>query len=223
MDRTSYSNRAKGWEFAEESPLNQEPDQISASRRQALEEGFGQCSVAEGAFLEYLAAGAGAESIISVGTGSVVQALRLIAGLHGHGQFTAVDSSQRGASLIKKAFQSVDDSTGLRLRAVNTQAGTYFTRLNPADYDMIVIAGESKNYRDASDHAGRLLRPKGQLVFTDAFCLCGDEKAGGLMDPADRSEKSVTLRTLLDSLADDAQTQACLLPVGSGMALVTRI
>lgn len=221
MDKTSYSNHAKGWEFAEESPLNSESEHLRSFRRQAEAAGFHQCSLAQGAFLQFLAGETIGASIILLGTGSAIEALRLIQGLHGQGQFTAVDSSAEGANLIRKTFQT-ENTPGLRLRAVNAPAGTYFTRLNPADYDLIVVSGEAGNYRDALNHAPRLLKEWGQLVFTDAFDLDKQPDLGGLMNPANRSDKTVTIRSIIDALTQEEGLESCLLPVGTGLLLVTK-
>lgn len=223
MDKTSYSNHAKGWEFAEESALNSESDTLTAFRTQAESAGFPQCSVAQGSFLRFLAGRTDAASIILLGTGSVIEALRLMEGLQGQGQFTAVDSSPEGASLIRKTFQEEEKkNSGLRLRVVNTPARTYFPRLNPADYDLIVVSGESRNYQDALDQAPRLLKEDGQLVFTDAFDLDEDPDQGGLMNPANRSDKAVSLRSILDTLSQDDGLESCLVPVGDGMIFVAK-
>lgn len=223
MDKTSYSNHAKGWEFAEESALNSESDTLTAFRTQAESAGSPQCSVAQGSFLRFLAGRTDAASIILLGTGSVIEALCLMEGLQGQGQFTAVDSSPEGASLIRKTFQEEEKkNSGLRLRVVNTPARTYFPRLNPADYDLIVVSGESRNYQDALDHAPRLLKEDGQLVFTDAFDLDEDPDQGGLMNPANRSDKAVSLRSILDTLSQDDGLESCLVPVGNGMIFVAK-
>ena len=223
MDKTAYSNHAQGWELAEKSTLNSESGTLAAFRAQAESAGFPQCSVAQGSFLRFLAGRADAASIILLGTGSVVEAIRLMDGLSGRGQFTAVDSSPEGASLIRQTFQEEERRNSvLRLRAVNTSAGTYFPRLNPADYDLIVVSGDCRNYQDAMDHAPRLLKSNGQLVFTDAFALDAEPKKGGIMNPANRSDKAVTLRTLMDTLSQEDHLESCLVPVGNGMVLAAK-
>ncbi|WP_161522237.1 O-methyltransferase [Bifidobacterium xylocopae] len=224
MNRTSYTNHAKAWQYAEACELNAEPDYLQAVRKQAVQAGFTQGSVAQGAFLKIVAQASHARSIILVGTGSVVEALRLIDGLGEEGQFTAVDSSPQGADLIRRAFRSADIGHGVRLRAVNVRARTYFPRLNPRDYDLIVVAGDESNYRDAMAEAPRLLQANGQIIFTDIMCYQEDEEAGGVMNAANRSPRAVLLRQLVE---DCQQTQgvdfdSCLLPIGSGVLLASK-
>ena len=223
MDKTSYNNIARGWEFAEASALNVESDKLQTLRDKASEAGFAQCSRSQGAFLQFLAGRNAPASIILVGNGSVVEALRLMTGLHGHGQFTAVDSTAQGTSLVKKIFAGMEKAhPGMRLRAVNAAARTYFPRLNPSDYDLIVVSGNGDNYQQVMDQAPRLLKDRGQLIFTDAFDLLEDPDKGGVLNPANRSAKTTTLRTIMDAISKDNAWESCLLPIGTGMIMATR-
>ncbi|AKV55114.1 Caffeoyl-CoA O-methyltransferase [Bifidobacterium actinocoloniiforme DSM 22766] len=224
MDKSFYTNHAKAWQYAESSRLNAESDYLVAARAQATQAGFTQGSVAQGAFLEVVARASQARSIILVGTGSVVEALRLIEGLGDAGQFTAVDSSSQGADLIRRAFRSLSGRTGVRLRAVNARAKTYFLRLNPQDYDLIVVAGDDVNYIDSLQEAPRLLRARGQILFTDAMCFLENEDEGGVMNPSNQSPRAVLLRQLAESCEQnqDGELDACLLPIGTGVLLASK-
>lgn len=219
---TSYTDHAKAWKYAEDSGLNRESELIRAARREAVDAGFTPCCVALGAFLKIVARTSQAKSIILVGTGSVVEALRLIEGLSMGSQLTAVDSSDEGANLIRKTFRYLNDQTGLRLRSVNARAQAYFPRLNPQDYDIIVVAGDDANYQDTFQQAERLLKPQGQLIFTDALCYQTHQDDGGIMNPANRSARALALRQLIDEFEDNAIFDSCLLPVGTGLLLATK-
>ncbi|OZG50058.1 O-methyltransferase [Bombiscardovia coagulans] len=216
---TSYTNHAKAWMYAEESPLNSESEVLRSARLQAQDAGFTPGCIAQGAFLKLVARSSQSKSIILVGTGSVVEALRLIEGLGTRGQLTAVDSSPEGADLIRKTFRQFNDHNGLSLRSVNTRARTYFPRLNPQDYDLIVVAGDDINYQDTFQEAERLLKPHGQMIFTDVMCYRDDQKAGGVMNPANRSPRALLLRQLMTDFQDTDVFDSCLLPIGTGLLL----
>ncbi|BDR52836.1 O-methyltransferase [Bombiscardovia nodaiensis] len=222
MNKTSYTNHAKAWEYAEACALNAESEFLASSRALASEAGFAQSCVAQGAFLKVVARASRAQSIILVGTGSVVETIRLIEGLGAGGQFTAVDSSAQGVDLIRQTFRSLSGHTTARLRAVNAPAKAYFPRLNPRDYDLIVVAGENDNYRDALAEAPRLLRERGQILFTDAMCFAQNEEDGGIMNPANRSERVTMIRQILDDYQESNDFDACLLPVGTGILLAAK-
>lgn len=110
----------------------------------------------------------------------------------------------------------------MRLRAVNAAAKTYFPKLNPSDYDLIVVSGNGDNYQQVMDQAPRLLKDRGQVIFTDAFDLLKDPDKGGVLNPANRSAKTITLRTIMEAISKDDAWESCLLPVGTGMIMATR-
>ncbi|BDR54418.1 O-methyltransferase [Bombiscardovia apis] len=222
MNKTSYANHAQAWEYAEESALNAESDFLRAQRLRTQAAGFKPGSVTQGAFLKQVARASQAHSIIVLGTGSVVETVRLIEGLDPGSQFTAVDSSAKGADLIRQTFRELNPQNGLRLRAVNARAKAYFPRLNPQDYDLIVVAGEDVNYRDAIEEAPRLLKPRGQMILTDALCSSEDEEAGGVMNPANRSDRALLLRQLAQDCEQNEDFDSCLLPVGTGLLLMAK-
>lgn len=219
MNKTSYTNLAKAWEYAEDVAFAKQSEALNALRIHAEEVGFPQGSAAQADFLRLLVGLTGARSIIVVGTGSVVETYQLIAGLGGTGLLTAVDSSPEGTALIRRMFTRLDNQTGTTLRVVNVAAGQFLPRLNAADYDLIVVAGDADNYEPAYRQAVRLLRAGGSLTFTDAFAFAGPDANGGLLNPADRSGKAATLRALLDTIMSDEEFDTTVVPVGSGLTI----
>ncbi|KAB8292842.1 O-methyltransferase [Bifidobacterium avesanii] len=219
MNKTSYTNLAKAWELAEDTAFARQSDRLHALRLNAEETGFPQGSASQADFLRMLVRLTGARSIIMVGTCNAVETYQLVAGLAGGGQLTAVDSSPEGTTLIRRMFAQLDNETDTTLRMVNVAASQFLPRLNASDYDLIVVAGDAGNYAPAYRQAVRLLREGGALVFTDAFAFAGANANGGLLNPADRSDKAVELRTLLDTVAADEEFDTTLAPVGTGLML----
>ena len=219
MNKTSYTNLAKAWEFAEDAAFARQSDRLHALRLGAEEAGFGQGSASQADFLRMLVQLTGARSVIVVGTCNAVETYQLVMGLNGSGQLTAVDSSPEGATLIRRMFAQLDNETGTTLRVVNVAASQFLPRLNAADYDLIVVAGDADNYEPAYRQAVRLLRAGGSLTFTDAFAFAGPDANGGLLNPADRSGKAATLRALLDTIMSDEEFDTTVVPVGSGLTI----
>ena len=149
MDRTSYTNLAKAWEFVEDHAFSRQSVELNAVRTRAEETGIAQGSAAQAELLRVLVHMIGASSVIAVGTGSVVETLQLVNGLENGGQLTAVDSSSQGIALIRTLFNHLSDEIQTTLRAVNAPAGVFLPRLNAETYDLIVVAGDPGNY-DAS-------------------------------------------------------------------------
>ena len=145
MDRTSYTNLAKSWEYVEDHAFSRQSAELNAIRTAAEEAGIPQGSAAQAELLRMLVRMLDASSVIAIGTGSVVETMQLINGLDNAGQLTAVDSSTQGIALIRKLFNRLSDDTETTLRAVNASAGVFLPRLNAENYDLIVVAGDPEN------------------------------------------------------------------------------
>lgn len=218
MDRGTYTNHAKAWEFVEEYASARQHDLITMARRQAAATGFPHSSAMQAALLSMLVHLTSSRSVISVGTGNLVEVAALIDGLAGHGQLTAVDSSPEGAEAIKSSVRTISEATDTSLRVVHAQPGIFLPRLNAQDYDLIVVSGDAGNYPDTLAQSHRLLSEHGAIVFTDVLAY-GSDPERGVFNPADRDAATVTMRDLLDRIADDDQFEDALIPVGTGICV----
>lgn len=224
MNRTDYTNLAKGWEFIEDTAYTTETPTLHRLRRQCADTGFEQGSAAQAEFLAMQVRQLKARSVIVLGTGSVVESAHMLEALEEGdcevgGQLTAVDSSAQGTALIRRAFSGTQDGVRTKLRVVNAKPGVYFPRLNASDYDLIVISGENVNYDSALDHAHRLLKSGGELVMCDVLALDCEDSRGGLLNPADRGDKATHMRELLDETLQDERFSSCIVPIGTGLLL----
>ena len=208
MDRTQYTNLAKAWEFTEEHARERESDALTDTRTAADESGQLQGSAAQARLLGMLVRITGAASVIAVGTGSLVETLQLAHALDNKGLLTAVDSTAQGIALIRKAFAELQDETDTTLRAVNAPASVFLPRLNANDYDLIVVAGDAENYAATFAQASRLLR-----------VLALEDGQGGVINPADRSDKAIAMRELLTTVEDDEGFESTLTPDGTGLLI----
>lgn len=222
MNKTSYTNLARVWEFVEDRALSRQSADLAQVRTAVEREGIPQGSAAQAELLAMLVHLLGASSIIAIGTASVVETLQLIDGLEGHGQLTAVDSSKEGIELIRKLFAGLSDRTQTTLRAVNAPVGTYLPRLNAGDYDLIVVSGDASNYAPAFEHASRVLGDHGVIVFTDVMALEDPHANGGVANPANRSGKAVAMRELLDTVQSDERFRSTLTPSGTGLLIAAK-
>ncbi len=222
MNKTSYTNLAKTWQYVEDRALERQPETISMARSAAESDGVAQGSAAQAELLALMVSLVNASSVIAVGTGSVVETLQLVNGLNGAGQLTAVDSSTRGIEMIRALFTRLSDSTQTTLRAVNAPVSTFLPRLNAGDYDLIVVSGDANNYAATFEQADRLLSDHGVIVFTDVMALDGASSNGGVFNPADRSNKAVAMRELLDIVQSDERFQSVLTPTGTGLLIALK-
>ncbi|KAB7790112.1 O-methyltransferase [Bifidobacterium leontopitheci] len=222
MDKTSYTNLAKAWEFVEDHAYARQHETLAGIRVQAEEAGLNQGSAAQAEFLRMLAVMTRSASVITVGSGSVVEILQLLDALDGSGQLTAVDSSSQGIAFIRRMFLALADAMQTTLRAVNAPVSVFLPRLNGADYDLIVVSGDAANYADTFAQAPRLLKPHGVIVFCDMLAFDDEAANGGVLNPADRSEKATAMRQLLDTVEADDRFDSALTAIGTGMLVAVK-
>lgn len=221
MDRATYTNHAKAWDFVEEYAQARETDTVAQARRHGNLADLNQSSCSEAAFLEQLVQLTAATSVISVGTGNLVAIAGLVDGLQGSGQLTAVDSSMQGANAIRALFHQLSEATATSLRVVNAKPSVFLPRLNAGDYGLIVVSGEPSNYADTLAQSTRLLVDGGVIVFSDALAMQSSSD-GGVVNPADRTDTTVVTRALLNAIDTDESLRGVLLPIGTGLMMAIK-
>lgn len=88
---------------------------------------------------------------------------------------------------------------------------------------MIVVAGDAVNYAASFEQAPRLLRAHGVIVFTDMLAFYDGMNSGGVLDPADRSEKATAMRAVLDTVESDDRFRSVLTPTGTGLLIASKL
>ena len=222
MDKTSYANLARAWEYVEDHAYSRQTQALLDAREQAAQCGLAQGSAAQAQLLHTLACMMRSTSVITIGSGSLVEIVQLVDALHGTGQLTAVDSSTQGIALIRKMFFALSDTTqndaargeraGERVSAASQRHGLRPDR-------RLRRCGELFGHVCP---APRLLREHGVIVFTDMLAFEGDEANGGVPNPADRSDKAVVMRQLLDMVQDDDRFESSLTPTGTGLLIAVK-
>ena len=82
--------------------------------------------------------------------------------------------------------------------------------------DTRTAADESGQLQGSAAQA-RLLRVHGVIVFTDVLAL--EDGQGGVINPADRSDKAIAMRELLTTVEDDEGFESTLTPDGTGLLI----
>lgn len=101
MDRTSFENHARAWDWIETREFALEPGLVHEARMLMQEDNDPSVSACEGAMLSMFKTMSGASSVIVIGTGSLVQTARIACSLNDDDKLTAVDSTPQGHSQIK--------------------------------------------------------------------------------------------------------------------------
>ncbi|TCD53545.1 hypothetical protein EJ419_07820 [Alloscardovia theropitheci] len=220
MNSTTYSQISKAWQFIEESSND---DQSSLSRsiyNEAVKNSHTHSiiSSSQAQFLHLQAQLINARTVLLVGTETGLEIPALVSGMNNEGQMTVVNNSSEDANRTRNIFNALPD-THTKMRCVHTDTDTFLARLNAHDYDMIIVSGDPQNYRSAFNHSERLLRSNGLLILTDAMAMRNQDSHGGVPDAADRSEKAVALRTILDELSRNDSFDYSLVAIATGMIL----
>ena len=193
---------AESWQ-PEDAPLH-------SARSRAAEVGVGAVDPGTGALLRLLAAAVRAKAVVELGTGAGVSALWLLRGMREDGVLTSVDSEAEHQRLAKQSLAEAGVPSG-RARLISGRALDVVPRLSDAAYDLVFCDAARSENLDYLEHAVRLLRPGGVVVFAGAL------GGGRVADPAARDPETVALRELARALRDDTRLVPAAVPVGPGL------
>ena len=201
----AYANR-----FAVETP------EMSAARTRALHlPGPPPVEPAVGALLAVLAASVTARSVVSVGSGGGLAGLWLLRGMRADGVLTALDGEPEQLRAAKKAFADSGIAPS-RARMIFGTPAEVLPKLSPAAYDLVVCAGEPREY---SPHLQELLG----LVRVGGTLAChGVIEGGRIADRTARDPQTVAWREMARTIQDDETLLPAVLPIGAGLLVATK-
>ena len=196
------------WAFAED--FVPEGDAAAQARVEAEPLGVEPLSRGTVSTLTFLASLAQARAVVEVGTGTGQSGLALFAGMQPDGILTSVDLEADHQRQARKVFGSVGIPSQ-RFRLIAGDALTVLPKLSDGAYDLVLVAGDSLEYRDYVEQGLRLLRHGGVLVVTHA--LWHDRTA----DTAEDDDETLSVRSALEAVSENDDLVATLLPVGDGL------
>jgi predicted O-methyltransferase YrrM len=176
--------------------------------------GVGAVDPVTGALLRLLAAAVRAKAVVELGTGAGVSALWLLRGMREDGVLTSVDSEAEHQRLAKLSLAEAGVPSG-RARLISGRALDVVPRLSDGAYDLVLCDAARSENLDYLEHAVRLLRPGGLVVFAGAL------GGGRVADPAARDPETVALRELARALREDTRLVPAAVPVGPGLLVAS--
>jgi predicted O-methyltransferase YrrM len=196
--------------FAVESP------EMAAARARAFHlSGSLPVEPAVGAVLAVLAAGVGARSVVSIGSGGGLAGLWLLRGMRADGVLTALDGDPEQLRAARKAFAEAGVASS-RARLIFGTPAEVLPRLSPGAYDMVVCAGPPREY---SEHLAALL----DLVRVGGTLTChGLLEGGRVADRTARDPQTVAWREVARTIREDETLLSAVLPIGSGLLVATK-
>ncbi|HEU5222176.1 MAG TPA: class I SAM-dependent methyltransferase [Candidatus Lumbricidophila sp.] len=201
------------WKYVDEA-VN-EPATIQAARQVSLELGVTPVSPGVGAQLAVLAAAHRAKSIVEIGTGVGVSGLWLLSAVP-HATLTTIDADADMHQHARGQFTAAGITTA-RARLITDRAATVLPRMNEQSYDLVFIDADADSIIEYVEHALRLAKVGGVVVVARALAT------GRVADPARRDEATVTMRGLIDDLAQSPAVATAITPVGDGLLQIVKL
>ncbi len=196
--------------FAAESP-----EMVAARERAARLTGSAPVEPAVGALLAVLAAGVGARSVVSIGSGGGLAGLWLMRGMRPDGVLTALDVDPEQLRAARVAFAEAGVAPS-RARLIFGTPAEVLPRLSPGAYDMVVCAGPPREY---AEHVPGLL----DLVRVGGTLTCHGLLAGDrISQRAVRDPQTVAWREVAKTVREDETLLSAVLPIGAGLLVATK-
>ncbi len=188
-----------------------EDDALVAARRNAAEiGGAAPVSPLTGATLRFLAAAAGARSVVEIGTGCGTSGIWLLRGMRPAAVLTTVDVEPEHQRLARAAYLAAGFPAG-RYRLIGGLALEVLPRLADGVYDMVFCDADRQEFPDYLTAALRLLRPGGIVIFNAT--MPGTTTA----DRMPTESEMTALSELREQVRADDDLVPLLLPVGNGL------
>ncbi len=194
-----------------------EDDVLTTIRENIVARGLPQMTIKpeEGRFLEFIAAASGARLALEIGTLGGYSGTWIARGLPDDGRLITIELNPEHASVAANNFRLA----GLAER-VDIRVGDAHQLLpelsTEGPFDFIFIDAEKEGYPAYLDWALENLQPGGIVAGHNAF------GHGDVVDAADTSEQTETLRAFNRRLAEDPQMVSLIFPAGDGMAVAVK-
>ena len=219
---TSFS---KICEYAEQYALDRESENTHDMRSHyaSADPHDLHASAAECSFIAQLAQTVDARTVIAIGSDNEMEVQYLTETLPSGSLITVVNAHSKTGPGMRNSYSPARSNTNnVKLRIVTADINEYLPRLNENDYDMVILGNGAGDPQQIAAASSRLLRPQGVLLITDVLALRSRTSNGGVINPADRSDHTVSMRDLIARFSEAEDYTSVLLPVGSGILFCTR-
>ena len=214
MDRKPLiNNRGDMSAFAEGFP--QEDFFMQQARRNGIEVGATDPTVAAAALLTFIAGLLGAKNIVEIGTGSGVSGLAIFKGSANDSTLTSIDSDRENSESAREIFEEAG-ITAQRFRLITGNIIEVVGKLADENYDLVVIRSP-KDMVDVVQESYRMLKPNGVLFIDGAL------DGGRVADPTQRDFETIARRDTVKAVKDDSRWRSTILSIGGGVLLANKI
>ena len=199
--------------FAEGFP--QEDFFMQQARRNGIEVGATDPTVAAAGLLTFIAGLLGAKNIVEIGTGSGVSGLAVFKSAASDATLTSIDSDRENSELAREIFEEAG-ITSQRFRLITGNIIEVVGKLADENYDLVVIRSP-KDMVDVVQESYRMLKPNGVLFIDGAL------DGGRVADPTQRDFETIARRDTVKAVKDDSRWRSTILSIGGGVLLANKI
>ena len=159
-----------------------------------------------------------AERILEIGCFTGYGTLAMAAALPPSGRIITLDVNDDWTSIGRAhwAKAGLADRIELRLGLAMASIDQLFAEGAAQSFDLVYVDAEKKRYPDYYEAALDLLKPGGLVALDNMLWK------GAVVDPADQSRQTETLRGLTRTIHSDRRVTPVLLPIGDGLMLARK-
>lgn len=162
--------------------------------------------------LTILARSMSARAVVEIGTGAGISTAYLLRGMDPHGVVTTIDREREHHQAAKETLKECGFGPE-RVRMITGQALDVLPRLADSAYDLVLVDAKKSEYVEYFEHALRLLRPGGMVIFDNALWH------HRVADPAQRDPETTAVRQMLKAVRDNEDVTCALVPAGDGLLI----
>jgi predicted O-methyltransferase YrrM len=214
MDRKPLlSNRGDMSAFAEGFP--HEDFFMQQARRNGVEIGVTDPSVAAAGLISFITGLVGAKNIVEIGTGSGVSALALFKAATSDASVTSIDDDRENSEGAREIFEEAGISAQ-RFRLITGNIIEVVGKLADNNYDLVLVRSP-KDMVDVVQESYRMLKPGGVLIIDNAL------DGGRVADPTQRDFETIARRDSIKAVKDDSRWRSSVISIGGGVLLANKI
>ena len=184
-----------------------------------LSEANMQISPEQGQFMSLLTRLIGARHVIEIGVFTGYSSTCVAKELPEDGLLIACDISREWTGIAEKYWEKagVRSNIDLRIAPATESIRKIQSEFGPGSFDMAFIDADKLNYLDYYECCLELIRPGG-LILIDNTLWGGD-----VADKEVTDDDTTSIRQLNDFVGKDPRVKACLLTLGDGLTMATKL
>ena len=188
---------------------------MQLARKNGVEVGVIDPTVAVGNFLKFATELTGAKSVVEIGTNSGVGSLWVLQALGNDGVLTTIDAEREHSKIARTVFEEAD-IPATKYRIITGNLIDVVGKLADNSYEL-VITRDAMDLFEVVQESFRLLKSGGLLIIDQAL------SGGKVADTTQRDPESIARRDAIKVIKEDARWSSTVIPIGAGILLAHKL